>query len=563
MAKSMNLNTAQGLSGMLKKGHRTFEGLHGAVLQNIDACRSIANILKTSFGPNGLNKLVVNHLGKISVTSDCYAILQDLDIVHPAARVLLLNSNMQHDECGDASNFVITLAGELLNQAELLISEGLHPAEIISGYQRAYDRTIATLNDLVVREVEDLRDEQALTEAIRASLSSKQYGYEDVFAPLVARGCISVMQERPSGEVGFSVDSVRVSKMKGGVVEQSSLLQGLVIQRDTEGSIQRVEDAVVTVFACGIEASATEAKGTVILRNAEELKNYNKSEERKMEEIFRSIADSGCNVVICQGSVSELGLHFAEKYGILVVKTMSKFELRRICATVNATALVRLGPGTPEELGHCSLIEVREVGGRKVVVLEQRDEENRSQVVSVLVRASTDHVLNDLTRSVDGAIQTVKALTRSRKLVPGGGATEMDIAARMKLFAEEEAGSIEQYAIQKFGQAFEVFARMLATTSGYEAEPLISSLYAAHLEGLQRADLDEEAKQQALSQGVDVDQEGICDVRARHVYDCLYTKANALRLAVDAALTVLRVDQIVMSKQAGGPKPRDPPPPDA
>lgn len=559
----MNLNTAQGLSGMLKKGHKTFEGLHGAILQNIDACRGIADIVKTSFGPNGLNKLVVNHLGKISVTSDCYAILQDLDIVHPAARILLLNSNMQHDECGDASNFVITLAGELLNQAELLISEGLHPAEIIAGYQRAYDRTISILNDLVVREIEDLRNEEALAEAIRASLSSKQYGYEDIFAPLVARGCASVMQERSSGEIGFSVDSVRVSKMKGGVVEQSSLLQGLVIQRDTEGSIKHVENAVVTVFACGIEASATEAKGTVVLRNAEELKSYNKSEERKMEEIFRAIADSGCNVVICQGTVSELGLHFAEKYNIMVIKTMSKFELRRICATVNATALVRLGAGTPEEMGQCSLVEVREVGGRKVVVLEQRDDDNRSQVVSILVRASTDHVLNDLTRSVDAAVETVKAFTRSKKLVPGGGATEMDIAARMKLFAEEEAGSIEQYAIQKFGQAFEVFARMLASTSGYDAEPLISSLYAAHLEGLQQGDANEETKMRSLCQGVDVDEEGVCDMREKGVYDCLYTKANALRLAVDAALTVLRVDQIVMSKQAGGPKPRDPPPPDA
>jgi T-complex protein 1 subunit theta len=238
--------------------------------------------------------------------------------------------------------------------AEDLLKSGLHTAEIVSGYQRAYDKAMEILPTLVVKTLDNVRDPVQMKVGIKSVLGTKQYGYEDLLSELVVSACQTTLSPTAKNPK-LNVDSVRIAKLRGGALGQSSIVKGMVLVRDAEGLIKRVENAKIIVFGCGIEASSTEAKGTVLLKNAEELLNYNKSEERKMEEVIESIAGCGVKVVICNGSISEMAMHFLDKFGLMAIKIQSKFDLRRICGAVGATAAVRLGPCTPEEMGECSL----------------------------------------------------------------------------------------------------------------------------------------------------------------------------------------------------------------
>lgn len=354
MAKSMGYNAAAGLSGMLKDGHKVFEGVHGAVLRNIDAAKAISEMVRTSLGPNGMNKLVVNHLEKIIVTSDCASIMKELEVQHPAAKILVLASEMQEQEYGDNTNFVISFGGELLHLAENLLRQGLHTAEIVEGYSRAYKKVLELLPTMVVRTVDNIRDEQDVCNVIRSIIATKQFGYEDMLGGLVVSACLTTLSpsaKKPS----INMDSIRVAKLIGGTISQSVVIKGMVLPREAEGIIKRVDDAKVIVFGCGFEASASEAKGTVLIKSADELKNYNKSEERKMEEIVEGIANTGVKAVVCNGSISEMAMHFLDKYNLMVIKVASKFDLRRLCGALGATAIMRLGACTPEEMGECSV----------------------------------------------------------------------------------------------------------------------------------------------------------------------------------------------------------------
>lgn len=237
---------------------------------------------------------------------------------------------------------------------EDLLRNGLHTAEIVAGYQRAYEKTLEILPQLVAHTVDDVTDPSKLKVGVKSVLATKQFGYENILSDLLVEACLTTLPpnvKRPR----LNIDSVRIAKLKGGSVDQSSIVKGMVILRDSEGLVKRAENAKIIVFGCGLEASSTEAKGTVLLKNAEELLNYNKSEEKKMEEVIESIAATGVKVVICNGSISEMALHFLDKFNLMVIKIQSKFDLRRICGAIGASACVRLGPCTPEEMGECSL----------------------------------------------------------------------------------------------------------------------------------------------------------------------------------------------------------------
>lgn len=397
MAKSMGLNVAGGLSSLLKDGHKHFEGVDEAVAKNIDAVKQLAAITRSSLGPNGMNKLVINHLEKIFVTSDTATIVKELEVVHPAARMVVMAAKMQENDFGDGTCLAVALAGELLMEAASLLRMGLHASEVVTGYQKAHDKCVQVLEALQTVQVADVRDQAELQKAIKTALASKQYGYEDLLAGLVAEACLNVMPSAPR-KPSINVDNIRVCKIMGGNLTDSTVIKGMVIQRDAEGVIKKALSTKVAVFGCGIEVSATEAKSTVLIKDADELMNYNKSEEKHLDEAIRAIADSGAKVVVSGGSISEMALHFLEKYKLMAVKITSKWELRRLCRAVNANALVRLGAPTPDEMGFCDSVWVKEIGGRKVTVFQQDEED--AKISTIVLRASTDNVLNDIERAI-------------------------------------------------------------------------------------------------------------------------------------------------------------------
>jgi T-complex protein 1 subunit theta len=407
------------------------------------------------------------------LTSDAATILRELDVVHPAAKLLVMASQQQESEMGDATNLVIILAGEFLRKAEDLLRMGLKTSDIVTGYERAQKFALDTLEELDIDKVENLRDQSELSKAIRTVISSKQNGNEDFLADLVAEAVLAVLPKNPAN---FNVDNIRVVKIMGGSLEQSKVVKGMVFPKEPDGTVKRVRKAKVGVYSCPIDISQTETKGTVLLQNAKEMLDFTKGEESQIEAVVKELHDVGLRVVVAGSTVGELALHYLNRYGILVIKVLSKFELRRICRVVGATPLARLGAPMPDEMGSVDIVETLEIGGDRVTVFRQENEVTRT--ATLVLRGATQNHLDDIERAVDDGVNVVKAITRDPRLVPGAGSTEVQLHERLQAHGEKTQG-LAQYAIKKYGEAFEVVPRTLAESAGLDATEVLSRLYAA------------------------------------------------------------------------------------
>ncbi|KAL2064219.1 hypothetical protein VTL71DRAFT_4713 [Oculimacula yallundae] len=541
---SLNIPNAPN-ANLFKQGYNTYDSEDGAVLRNIDACRTIASTVQTSLGPYGRNKIVINHLQKMILTSDAATILRELDVVHPAAKLVVMASQQQEAEMGDATNLVIVLAGELLKKAEDLLRMGLKTSDVIRGYELAQKFALEELENLVVDKVEDIRSQSELSKAIRTVVASKQSGSEQFLADMVAEAVLAVLPKNP---VNFNVDNIRVVKIMGGSLEQSRVVKGMVFGREPDGSVKKAVRAKVGVFSCPIDTSQTETKGTVLLHNAKEMMDFTKGEETQLEAHIKELFDSGLRVVVAGSTVGELAMHYLNRFGILVIRILSKFELRRLCRVVGATPLARLGAPMPDEMGSVDIVETLEIGGDRVTVFRQENETTRT--ATLVIRGATQNHLDDIERAVDDGVNVVKAITRDPRLVPGAGATEMQLVERIQAFGDKTPG-LAQYSIRKFGEAFEVIPRTLAESAGLDATEVLSRLYTAH------------HKKDDWTTGVDIendDNTGILDAKDEGILDLMISKSWAIKLATEAARTVLSVDQIIVARQAGGPKPPGPNP---
>ncbi|KAL8420285.1 hypothetical protein RB594_003171 [Gaeumannomyces avenae] len=541
---SLNIPSAPN-AGLFKGGYNSYDSEDGAVIRNIEACRAISTTVQTSLGPYGRNKIVINHLQKMILTSDAATILRELDVVHPAAKLLVMASQQQDAEMGDATNLVIVLAGELLRKAEDLLRMGLKTADIVTGYERAQIFALEALEELVVNKVEDLRNQEELSKALRTVIASKQNGNEDFLANLVAEAVLAVLPKNPAN---FNVDNVRVVKIMGGSLDQSKVVKGMVFAKEPDGSVKKVSKAKVGVFTCPIDISQTETKGTVLLKNAKEMLDFSKGEEEQLEAAIKELHDVGLRAVIAGSTVGDLAMHYLNRYGILVIKILSKFELRRICRVVGATPLARLGAPMPDEMGSVDVVETVEIGGDRVTVFRQEDEATRT--ATLVLRGATQNHLDDVERAVDDGVNVVKAITKDARLVPGAGCTEIQLVERLQAFGDKTAG-LSQYSIKKFGEAFEVVPRTIAESAGLDATEVLSRLYAAA------------HKKEKWTTGVDIENEdetGTLDVKEHGILDLLVAKQWAIKLATEAARTILSVDQIIVARQAGGPKPPGPNP---
>lgn len=484
--------------------------------------------------------MVINHLEKLFVTNDASTIIRELDVIHPAAKILVMASQQQESEVGDGTNFVVIFAGELLKQAEALLNAGLHPSEIIQGYELARDKALEYLEQLSVDKVSSPTVKTELSKAIKTSIASKQYGYEDLLGELVAEAVLLVLPKNP---VNFNVDNVRVVKIMGSSIHASRVVKGMVFGREPEGIIRKAEKAKIAIFTCPLDVAATETKGTVLIKNAKEMLNFTTGEEKHMEKIFQEFADAGVKVIVTGSTVGELAMHYLNRLGIMAVKILSKFELRRLCRVVGATPLARMGVPMAEEMGYCDIVETEEIGGDRVTVFRQQDEITKT--ATIVIRGATLNHLDDIERAIDDGVNVVKAIVKDTRLVAGAGATEMELVKRLLDYGEKTPG-LNQHAIKKYAEAFEVIPRTLADSAGLDATEVISRLYAAHHGG-----------DDGKTIGVDVENEkdGLVDAQKAGILDALAGKLWGIRYATDAALTILRVDQIIMSKAAGGPKP--------
>ncbi|PIL33771.1 hypothetical protein GSI_04396 [Ganoderma sinense ZZ0214-1] len=548
---SLKVPKAQNLQ-LFKDGYKHLSGLEDAVLRNIQAVAELSDLVRTSFGPNGRNKLVINHLGRLFVTSDAATIIREIEVVHPAAKLLVMASQAQESEMGDATNSVMILAGEMLKKAENLLIMGLHPSEIIKGYELASAKALSELETLSPSSLPSPLTQASLATALKPAIASKQYGYEDQLAGLVAEASLVVMPPNPKN---FNVDNVRVVKIMGGTLAGSTVVRGMVFGREPEGIVKKIKKAKVAVFTTALDIAQTETKGTVLLKSAEEMLNFTRGEEQQLEKMFQEIADSGVKVIIAGSAVGELAMHYLNRMGIAVLKVLSKFDLRRLCRVVNATPLARVGAPTAEEAGFVDVFETIEIGGDRVTVLRQLVEGDaeydagsggeKTRTATIVLRGATQNRLDDLERAVDDGVNVIKALIKDPRLVPGAGATELELAKRVEAYGNGLKG-LAQHAVKRWAQALEVVPRTLAENAlgGAEGNEVVSKLYAKH-EGADGA-----------IWGVDVEAEvdGTLEATKHQILDSLAAKQWAIKLATEAAVSVLAVDSIIMSKPAGGPK---------
>ncbi|CDJ29642.1 TCP-1/cpn60 family chaperonin, putative [Eimeria mitis] len=549
-----------GLGALLKDGYRTFTGIDEVTAKNIEACKTLTDILKTSLGPYGLSKLVVNAWGKRSVTNDTAAILRDLEVQHPAAKLLVMAAEMQKQEMGGGCNFLLILAGYLLTNADYLLRQGLHLSDVIQGYELALDNIPAILEEAACHSITNLKDAKQLEPVLKTVLNSKPLCIEAGLSGLLASAISAVM---PPNFEDFDPDNIRVAKLQGGRLSLSTVVNGMVIIKPPHGTVESKGNCKVMVLGCGLECATTEAKGTVLIHNAEELKNFTKGEEAQMEEIIKGIKNAGVEAIIVHGGgIADIAQHFCNKYEILTIKVPSKFETRRLCRALGATALVRLGVPMADELGVAESIKTIEISSTKVTQILCRD----TRVQTVVLRGSTPCILDEAEKAVDDACAFAKALTKDRRFVAGAGAAEMEVARKLQAVAEKLPG-VEQYAVLKAAEAFEAIPRLLAESAGLNATEVLSALHAAHSTGRVLEGVNIEAFVSAVASGRGASGSSkvnmTVDAKAAGILDHMQTKAWATRLAFDAAITTLRVDHIIMARPAGGPAPRAPGAPDA
>jgi T-complex protein 1 subunit theta len=540
---SLKLQPNVGLQTVLKEGTKLQRGLDEAVFRNIAAVCELAAITRSSFGPGGLNKLIVNHLGKLFLTADAGVILKELEVQHPAARIILLASQQQDAEMGDGTNAVVILASALLDRARDLLKMGLKPSVVSEGYAIAHQKAQELLVNLAV----DSKD--GLEKIIMTVLMAKQYGVEDTLSKLVLQACLMVNEHRINEESDrqqlVNPDNIRCVKIMGGTLSDSFVLPGVVLNRLPESACKSfIGNARVAIFTCPIDVAQTETKGTVLFNNASEMLAFSKGEEHLIEQRVKEIADAGIKVLITNEKIGEMAMHFINRHNLIAFRVQSKFDLQRLYRVTGASTLIRFAVPTPEQCGWCEAVEAIELGADQCSVVRNAG----SRIASIILRGATLNQMDDYERAIEDAINVVRVLAkRDERVVAGAGAAESELSKQLSEFAMATPG-IVQYPLRAYAEALEAIPCALATNAGFDRTDAMAKLLAVHAAG-------------HANHGIAIDgtaREPLIDALSTGILDSLAVKQRVLDLAFDAANTVLMTDQIIMSKPAGGPKPRAP-----
>lgn len=350
----------------------------------------------------------------------------------------------------------------------------------------------------------------------------------------------------PENPLNFIVDNIRTIKILGDTVKSSRVVTGIVLDSQPESVTKKFDkETKVAVFTCPFDSTQTETKGTVLITNSDELMNYNKSEENFIHERVKTLYEMGVRVVVVSEKISETAIHFFDKYKMIAIRLMSKWTTRRLCRSIRARPLVTLNNVNKEDLGNVSRVYTEEIGLKEITIFQQI--KKKTPVSTIIIRGSTDTVLADIERAIDDGVNMVRAMTRNGKFVPGAGACEIELAKRLIQYSKQVEG-LEQYAIEKYAKSLEVVPRTLAENSGLKERDILSKLYKEH---------NKENNPKNFERfGVDIDNSDVADMTQQGVIDLMATRQLGIKLASQAAMTILKVDHIIMKKPSGGPRPR-------
>ena len=511
-------------------------GGRDAQRNNIMAARTIAEAVKSSLGPKGMDKMMVDSSGDVIITSDGRTILDKMDIEHPAAKMMVEVAKTQDAEVGDGTTTSVILAGELLGKAEELIDKGVHPTVIVEGYIKAADKALETLENIAISVKP--KDKAFLKKVAATSMASKLVSANKEQLADIAVGAILSVVQKAGENYLVDLDDIMVEKKPGESMSETRLIEGLVLDKEVvhSGMPKRVEKAKIALLESALEIKKTEFDAKINIELPEQMDSFLREEESMLKAMVEKIVAAGANVVICQKGIDDMVQHFLARKGVLAVQRVKESDMKKLGMATSGKPVTNLEGLSKSDLGFAELVEERKIGDDKMTFIEGC---KNPRSVSILIRGSDKRFLEEAERSIHDALCVVRDVVQVSKIVAGGGAPEMEVARALRDYAETLPGR-EQLAVRSFGEAMEIVPLALGENAGLDPVDLLLELRTRHEKGEKWA-------------GVDVFEGKIKDMSKLEVYEPLAVKKQTIKSATEAATMILRVDDVISSGRMKAP----------
>lgn len=494
---------------------------------NILAGKVLAETVRTTLGPKGMDKMLVDGLGDIVVTNDGVTILKEMDIEHPAAKMLVEVAKTQEDEVGDGTTTAVIIAGELLKKSESLLDQDIHPTIIAMGYRQAAEKAQEILDDIAIDSV----DEETLIKVAMTAMTGK--GTEAAREPLAKLIVDAVQKVAEDGAV--DTDNIKIEKKDGAVVEDSTLVEGVIVDKERvhPGMSSEVKDAKIALVNSPLEVKETEVDAEIRITDPAQMQAFIEQEEKMVKDMVDKVAESGANVLFAQKGIDDLAQHYLSKAGILAVRRVKKSDIEKLARATGANVVTNLEDLTADDLGEAGIVEERKVSGEEMIFVEEC---SVAKSVTLFVRGSTKHIVDEIVRAIEDAIGVVAATVEDDKVVAGGGAPEIAMAKKLKDYADSISGR-EQLAVNAFAEALEIVPKTLAENAGLDSIDSLVDLRAAH--------------ENSAVMGLDVFTGKVADMKEAGVIEPKRVKKQAIQSASEAAEMILRIDDVIASSGKG------------
>lgn len=532
---------------VLKEGTSREKG-RTAQESNIAAAKAIADAVRTTLGPRGMDKMLVDSMGDVTITNDGVTILKEIEVEHPAAKMLIEVAKAQDQECRDGTTTSVTLTGELLKEAETLISQGIHPTVITRGFSLGCKKALETLKKLG-KEV-TYKDESILKSIAITSLTGKAASeYKDKLAEIALRACKAVAEPYDGG-YKVDIDSIKIEKKHGGAIDDTKLIEGVVLDKERvhPDMPKVVTKAKILLTDQALEIKKTEVDARIQITDPSQLQGFLDQEERVLKGFVDRIKQTGANVVICQKGIDDMAQYYLAKAGIYAVRRAKKSDMEALSKATNAKLLTNLKEASKDDLGSAGRVEEIKVGEDKMTFITECP---KAKAVTILLRGGTEHVVDEIERGLHDAVGVIGVSIEDGKFTTGGGSSAIEISLALRNYAPTVGGR-EQMAVESFANAIEVIPRALSENAGLDAIDMLIKLRKAHLEGEKFA-------------GVDIMNGTVKDMQKAGVLESLKMNTHAVESATEAANMILRIDDVIAAKaggagKAGGPGAGEMPP---
>ncbi|MEM3832888.1 MAG: thermosome subunit beta [Thermoprotei archaeon] len=525
---------------ILKEGTQRTTG-YDALRANITAAMAVAETVKSSLGPRGMDKMLIDTIGDITITNDGATILNEIEVQHPAAKLLVQIAKTQDDEVGDGTTTSVVIAGQLLKEAEELIDKNVHPTVIVSGYRKAEIKTREVIDSLAIKV--NIDDDEILKKVALTSIHGKSVSsVKEHLADICVKAVKAIAEER-NGKRIADINKIQLIKKQGGGLLDTALVYGVIVDKEVvhPGMPKKVTNAKIALIDAPLEIEKTEIDAEIRISNPEQMKAFLDEEERMLRNMVDKIKSTGANVVVCQKGIDDIAQHHLAKVGILAVRRAKKSDMEKLALATGGKIVTNIEDLTPEDLGEAALVEERRVAGDKMVFVEGC---KNPKSVSILIRGGLERLVDEAERSIIDALSVVSDVIEDPRVVYGGGAIEIEISKTLRKYASTVGGR-EQLAIEAFAKGVEAIPRALAENAGGDPIDALAELKTAHEQG-------------NVSYGINGYTSKIDDMEKLGVIEPASVKIQAVSSATEAAATILRIDDIIaaskISKAEKGPE---------